>query len=381
LEAAGARVEVADDGTLSYTASGVTRHGLLGLVDRGDRGDTYDSDVLDDEHRLSSRAVDVVRRQHPVGLGDLTITRTYLIPESMLPSREDRSAATTELTLVTVVRLSPDGRLDIDVRCSSSARDHRVQLRMPVGAGVAEHAVTFGHEVLGDQVNETANWVHPAPTTFCHQGWVARSDCLLLAPGLPEAELEDGAVLITLMRAVGWMSRPDLRTRPGRASPAIPVPGAQCPDGVTARIALLPDPVDQVSRWAALESFELAPVVVAAGDLPVLAADTPFVEVTDAVMTAMKPGDDGEGVAWRLWNPTETTSSAQLRIAVSALELRECELDETRSRSAAQPHLSVVGGLNVDLGSHQLITVRGSDHMKVDEVELRLIHSFADQRE
>jgi alpha-mannosidase/mannosylglycerate hydrolase len=232
---------------------------------------------------------------------------------------------------------------------------------MPVGAGVAEHAVTFGHDVLGEQSTKPVNWVHSAPTTFCHQGWVARGGCLLLAPGLPEAELDDGGVLITVMRAVGWMSRADLRTRPGRASPAIPVPGAQCPNGVTAHIALLPDPVDHVSRWAALESFELAPVLVAAGDRPVLAADTPFVEVTDAVMTAMKPGDDGVGVVWRLWNPTKTTSSAELRIAVAALELRECDLDETPSRSTAQRRLSAGAPLRVDVGSHQLITVRGRD--------------------
>jgi hypothetical protein len=361
LEVAGARVEVADDGTLSYTASGVTWHRVLGVVDRGDRGDTYDADVLDDHDRLSLRRVDVVRRRHPVGLGDLTITRTYDIPECLLPSRDERCAATTALILVTVVRLSPDGRLDVDISCSGSARDHRLQLRLPVGPGPAEHAVTFGHDTLGARPKEPVNWVHPAPTTFCHQGWVARGGCLLIAPGLPEAELDDGGVLITLMRAVGWMSRPDLRTRPGRASPAIPVPGAQCPDGVTARIALLPDPVDQITRWAVLESFELAPIVVTAGDRPLLAADTPLVEVTDAVMTAMKPGDDRQGVVWRLWNPTDAASPAKLRIAAAALELRECDLDETPSRSPALRQLPVSAPLRVDLGAHQLITLSGRD--------------------
>ena len=211
-----------------------------------------------------------------------------------------------------MARLSPDGRLDIDISCSGSARDHRLQLRVPLGAGVAEHAVTFGHEERQVALNEPANWVHAAPTTFCHHGWVAQGGALLLAPGLPEAELVDGAVLLTLLRAVGWMSRPDLRTRPGRASPAIPVPGAQCPEGVTCRIALLPDPVSPAARWVALESFELAPVVVTVGDRPMLPDDTPLVTVDGAVLTAFKPADDGHGVVLRLWNPTDTAATSQI---------------------------------------------------------------------
>ncbi|MGB8862002.1 MAG: glycosyl hydrolase-related protein [Ilumatobacteraceae bacterium] len=361
LEAAGVRVEVAEDGTLLYAVDGLTRRGLLGIVDRGDRGDTYDADVLDDASRVALRDVHVVRRRHAGGLSDLTITRWYDVPECLHPSRESRSAATTELTLVTVVRLSPTGRLDIDVSCASAARDHRLQLAMPLGEGHAEHAVTFGQEMHRTQPTESADWVHPAPSTFCHQGWVARGGHLLLAPGLPEAELAGDSVLITLVRAVGWMSRPDLRTRPGRASPAIPVSEAQCPEGVSARIALLPDPVNPIARWSALEAFELAPVVVPAGDRPRVPENSAIVEVDDAVLSALKPADDGDGIVVRLWNPTDGESTVGLRLGNASLQLQECHLDETASQPTGLQHLDAGAPIQIDAAAHQLITLRGKD--------------------
>ncbi len=357
----GAAVEVADDGTLSYTAGGVTRHGLMGVVDRGDRGDTYDADVLDDAHLLVLRAVDVVRRRHPNGSGELTVTRTFDVPTGLAASREHRTTDSTVLTLVTVARLSPGGRLDIDVHCSTTARDHRLQLRMPVGGGTTIRAVTFGHDEFDGTVQRPANWVHPTPSTCCHQGWVARGGSLLLAPGLPEAYVDDDAVLVTLLRAVGWMSRPDLRTRPGRASPAIPVPGAQCAEGVSARIAVLPDPVDQVGRWAALEAFELTPIIVAVGAQPLVDPDIPGVTVTDAVMTAMKPADDGHGVVWRLWNPTDSPAAARLDAAGPARVFHDCDLGEARSGSIDTARSPEAEPQPFVLGRHALLTLRSHE--------------------
>lgn len=361
LEEAGARVEVADDGTLSYTAGGLTRRGLLRVIDRGDRGDTYDADTLDDASSAVLHDVHVVRRRHPAGLSDLTITRRYGVPERLHPSRETRSADVTDLTLVTVARLSTEGHLVVEINCSSDARDHRLQLALPLGEGPAQHAATFGKELHPTDPLEFTDWVHPAPSTFCHQGWVARDGLLLLAPGLHEAELDDDSVLITLLRAVGWMSRPDLRTRPGRASPAIPVPGAQCREGVSARIALMPDPVNPTTRWSMLETFELGPIVVPAGDRPLIHEKTPILEVDHTVLTALKPADDGDGIVIRLWNPADTESTARLRLGEASLQVQQCRLDETTSPSDHPQHLAMGDTFRIDARPHQMITLRWKD--------------------
>ena len=77
---------------------------------------------------------------------------------------------------------------------------------------------------------DDTRWVHPAPATFAHQ--VAHAGGLYRRrAGTPEAEVTaDGTILITLLRAVGWLARFDLRSRPIPAGPMMPVAGAQCPD-------------------------------------------------------------------------------------------------------------------------------------------------------
>ena len=71
--------------------------------------------------------------------------------------------------------------------------------------------------------------MHPAPATFPHQGFVCANGLTVAAPGLPEAEVTpDGITAVTLVRAVGWLARMDLRSRPRPDGPLIAVPGAQC---------------------------------------------------------------------------------------------------------------------------------------------------------
>ena len=62
----------------------------------------------------------------------------------------------------------------------------------------------------------------------------------LITEGLPECEVFDNTVKLTLLRSVGWLSRDDLQSRPGyNAGPPIPTPGAQCHGHHTFRYALL----------------------------------------------------------------------------------------------------------------------------------------------
>ncbi len=52
---------------------------------------------------------------------------------------------------------------------------------------------------------------------------------------LPESDGR-GALALTVLRAVGWLSRADLRSRPGPAGPGLPTPGAQVPGPASARV-------------------------------------------------------------------------------------------------------------------------------------------------
>jgi alpha-mannosidase/mannosylglycerate hydrolase len=135
----------------------------------------------------------------------------------------------------------------------------------------------------------------------------------VVAPGLPEASVSaDGVIALTALRAVGWLARFKLRTRPVPAGPEMPAPGAQCRGLLRCRLSLLPgaDPVEA-------RDAELGLRAVFAGSQTLAAEGIPLVSVEPAtlVLSALKPAEDGEGIVARLMNPGGAPAAATIRIA------------------------------------------------------------------
>ena len=135
----------------------------------------------------------------------------------------------------------------LTVRGINRSRDHR--LRFVVATGV-EQGETWADAAFGpvtrkalvvpdvDRVAET-----PPPTAPLHRHvslFTADTGATLFSDGLAEYETRpDGRIAITLLRAVGELSRDDLPERPGHAGWPAPTPAAQSLGAFTARFALL----------------------------------------------------------------------------------------------------------------------------------------------
>jgi alpha-mannosidase/mannosylglycerate hydrolase len=324
-------VAVADDGTLDLTIGGRRWSGLAALDDRGDRGDTYDFDPVDDDPGGRLLDVEWTRRRHPSGIETLAVRRALEVPAALVPERTRRADERVVLDVEVEARVAPGvRRVDLVVRVENRARDHRLRLRFPLGAGTVHAATTFDVVERRPGAVPMRRWVHPPPATFPHQGWVSAGGLTLVAPGLPEVEVDaEGTVALTLLRAVGWLARYDLRCRPVPAGPEMPVPGAQCPGTLEARLSLLPG-VDP----AAAREAELGLRGVIGGDAPLLDdRSLVTVEPAAALLSALKPADDGDGLVLRLLNPTDATLAARVRLgfpvrAVEAVRLDETPLDE-----------------------------------------------------
>ncbi len=359
------QVEAADDGTLALTADGRRFEGLLACEDVGDRGDTYDHDPAPaapgtpDLRELPPR---VTRRRHPNGIQQLTIERRLEVPRSLAADRSRRGSETVTLPLRIEACLWPGSRVvELTVELDNRARDHRLRLVFPTGSRDPEvhAATTFDTARRRRGPADDRDWIHPAPATFVHQGWTGANGLTVIAPGLNEAELRpDGALAVTLLRATGWLSRPDLETRPGDAGPALPTPGAQCPGLLTARIGLAVAGPDESPRIA--HDFELALRAVAAGADPLWPADTPLlsIEPGHVVLSAWKPAEDGAGSVLRVGNPTDRTIPARLTLGWSPDAVVPVRLDETPT-GAAQPLRD--GRLEVELAPHSQQSFRVPD--------------------
>jgi hypothetical protein len=333
IEIAGVRAAVRGDGTVDLELGGRRYVGLLAVEDLGDRGDSYDFDPVGESDVAVSR-VHVVRERHPAGIARLRIERTLSVPARLAADRRARSAERSELRLDMDLCLAEGvPRIDVELRLDNTAQDHRLRLLFPLGGVVSrfETASTFDVAERIPGACSDAGWVQRAPATFVHQGWIHAAGLTLVAPGLPEAEMvpaPGGAVLaLTVVRAVGYLSRSDLVTRPMLAGPGTSVPGAQCPGELRARLSLFAgrDPVAaQDAEWG-LRAVEAGP---AAGALWPEGQSILSIAPRELLLSALKPAD-GDGLVLRVLNPTTEPLQAEVRFGLPVSHASFVRLDES----------------------------------------------------
>jgi mannosylglycerate hydrolase len=322
-------VAAADDGTLDVRLGDSRFSGLTALEDIGDRGDTYDFDPVEGQE-CPVREVVFSRRRHPGGIELLEVQRTLMVPACLAPDRDQRSTQLVPVAVCVEARVAPGlPRVDLVVRVENRARDHRLRMRFPTGSAPAEAfaATTFDTVRRRPGKPDDSQWIQPAPSTFPHQGWICAGGLSVVAPGLPEAEIDaGGAIAVTLLRATGWLSRPDLRTRNGDAGPMLPTPGAQCPGPLEARISLFAglDP-------ARARDAELGLWAVGAGEHPLLPPGRPWLEIDEPalLLSAFKPAEDGSGDVLRLLNPTDRELRGRIRLGFPVRDVVPVRLDES----------------------------------------------------
>lgn len=137
-----------------------------------------------------------------------------------------------------ILRLQLDANLPVlrvRVEGENRAKDHRLRLRFTTGlAGAATIADAAFHPVSRAPLKlsaEEQRMEHVIPSAPLHR-WVARftpdAGATIFSDGLAEYEShDDGSIAVTLVRAVGVLSRPDLPERPGNAGWPADTPEAQ----------------------------------------------------------------------------------------------------------------------------------------------------------
>jgi alpha-mannosidase len=182
----------------------------------------------------------------------------------------------------------------------------------------------------------------PPPTAPLHR-WVALSDgarcATLVSDGLAEYEATpDGDLAVTLVRAVGELSRPDLPERPGHAGWPVATPEAQSPGPFEAHfaVALSAGALD-VAATERLADDVLLPLC---GETlrPALVLPPPAgglaLDGEGLAFSAAKPSDDGAWVALRCVNVTDAEVAGAWRLSAPLREAVVARLDETAGDSS-----------------------------------------------
>jgi alpha-mannosidase len=191
----------------------------------------------------------------------------------------------------------------------------------------------------------------------------ARPGLAVLAPAFFEYELTaDGDLLVTLLRAVGELSRNDLPARPGHAAWPTATPAAQCLGVDRVELALAAVTAADVERGDALPRLwedTFLPVRAAwlrdAGDLAPAAAGIQL-EGTGLVHTAVKPAQAGAGTILRCYNATGRRVAGAWRLETGARAAFRVRADE---RESAALVLEDRGrAIRFAAGPHEIVTVR-----------------------
>ena len=233
---------------------------------------------------------------------------------------------------------SPALRVTLEV--DNGATDHRLRIRFPSGArgGRAKAGTAFGM-VERDPVgahgasDSRESPVATAPAQRVVVCAAADRGLALLAPGFFEYEqTRGGDLLVTVLRAVGSLSRSDLSTRPGHAGWPTPTPDAQCRGSDRMQLAVLP--AGMALAGAALAALwedvflppravwlrQATPLTLPRGEL--------VLEGDGVVFSALKPAVGGDGVVLRCYNARSTPTRARCRFPFALAAATRTRADE-----------------------------------------------------
>lgn len=236
------RVKFAADGTfVLYHKATKRQYGPLNVLeDSADVGDAYDFAPAKGASILSRNRRGKMKLVHRSPLAVEVEVKTVLpLPAKFERERNRRSKKNVACQVqwkFTITASSP--AVQVEMTLHNLAEDHRLRLHAPTSiastTSLAGQAFHLAERPL--KKSSGKDWIQPPAPTSPMQRLCAvedrRGGLAVLAQGLFEYEAlkeRNGVTLaVTLLRAVGWLSRPDLSTRPDNAGPQYVAPEAQC---------------------------------------------------------------------------------------------------------------------------------------------------------
>lgn len=173
------------------------------------------------------------------------------LPVSLSPDRSERENNFTENIINLYISLYKSiNRIDFKIELENKSKDHRIRVLFPSNI-ITDKIYCDGQFFIVPRNIILPNHKHWAqkPSKTSHQkDFIAlydESKCFaIINRGLPEYEAmrnEDGTITIaiTLLRCIGWLSRPNLDSRRSNAGPSLKTPDAQSIGNYTFELSLV----------------------------------------------------------------------------------------------------------------------------------------------
>jgi len=385
MENAHLRVAVDSNGTLNVTekATGREFKGLNYFEDGGDFGDEYN-------YSKPTNDCVVTTLGGPAGISvgyDGPDSCTLIIDHQMtVPAGIDitpfpganndpfqsRSRDSVILPIRTEVTLGRDAKyLKIRTTVDNRAKWHRLRVVFPtfLKTDVVQAEQQYDVADLPIHIQQPADnvWIEDQPMQHPQQDFVDLTDgkngLAVFNKGLPEFEVmpnDARSIAVTLLRAVGGISRCFANVRATHAGPDIATPEAQCIGKHVFEYAIYPHKGDWVTGDVLPLARQFAAGLKTFTPLPTLCDSEKMkfsllsLEGTAVALDACKPVEKGEGVIVRLTNYSGNTQKAKLQINFPFSDVKFARLDETILNDGPK-----VSGKNMELeiGPKKIVTL------------------------
>jgi alpha-mannosidase len=331
-------VDVGESGCVSLldVASGRRIESLLDFIEESDDGDLYTPAPRSHDGVIQFRGV---RRVHRGPLrGELALR--YRVVSGHGGARGGDADVTVQLGLdaeSAVLRLS----LSVENRQTN----HRLRLLVRSDVPAAAERRVWADAAFGPVRREPiviepqeAAIEHAPPTAPLHRYvsiFGAARGTTLFSDGLAEYEILDDGVAVTLVRAVGELSRNDLPERPGHAGWPTPTPGAQCIGRYAATLGLMlhgdrdARTIDAIERAADDFLVPLSGTTLRSSLGIPTAIVGPELIGEGLAFSAVKESDDGNWLVLRCVNLLGEAVHGRWRLPFVPSEVAEARLDET----------------------------------------------------
>ncbi|CAH1192531.1 Mannosylglycerate hydrolase [Paenibacillus allorhizoplanae] len=374
------RVEVNQrNGTLRITnkQTGHIYEDLGAFESSGDAGDTYNyaAPLIDQVLSTKNNPLKVHVSAAETGYAKVTlqVDIDWSLPKKLSDNRLSREVVYVDYHMTNYVTLAAgSNRVDVRTVWNNQAEDHRLRVLFPLGEKFRVSQAE-GHFDVVEREAAVLDAGNGWPETYVpqkpQQGFVSvkGSDkgMTIANKGLTEYEMlddEQGSLAITLLRAVGWLSREDTLIRHGGAGPETPVPEAQSRGMNEAEYAIFVHRGDWMEAKIGTEVHEyLTPsygsvTVKHDGDLAKIGGLLDLEGNHSLMLSACKKSEKNDALLLRFWNTAKEATTATIKMKKKAQQVRYVKLNEQPLDRENVP-IQADGAFTVNAKAAEIITL------------------------
>lgn len=339
------------DGTLDITDKRTNKvyEKCNRFLSGGDAGDeyTYSPPLEDSIFSMEKDSVRITWVENSNVRQVITVEGKMELPKAIALDRKKRNSEKVSCPVSSTIAIYPGvARIDITSELENNAEDHRLRVAFPTGikASFSEAEGIFSVDkrvVTKNDETDYSDWIEAPCVSHPHKTFVDVNDgkvgLAIANRGIAEFEVYEeqnqNTIALTLLRCVGWLSRPDLLTRKGNGGWTLPTPGAQCKGKYSFEYSIIPHEGNWHEGNVHVEAHNFSTPLKAVVKSEFISDEVPYsslmnIDNNSIVLSALKKAEKSNSLVVRCYNSSSSVVEANIKLNFPSEQAFVTTLDE-----------------------------------------------------